>query len=473
MNIQSNTEHRRAHSALSGSRVLTFGLAVAVGLWVVWLALHLPGLALPPRIAGPTMVGGWLLIALGAARLYRPSPAEGAIGGLISAAVSLLALGSMLVEQPDPALYAEGRAPLRPAAGLIVAGFLAAGAAVGAVGSLLGARGAAADRPPASDLDPWPARLAGVVALAYVPLVLLGGLVTSTESGMAVRGWPDTFGANMFLYPVSLMSQPRIFLEHSHRLFGTLAGLATVVLWVSTLLSPGARRRFGVWTTALFVAVCIQGYLGGQRVVLNNPYMGAVHGAFGQVLLAFAATLALWMSPHYRELPSIQVENARAIRFMTTGALHASLLQLFLGALFRHLRRGENPGASHVVWTHAAFAFVVVALAIIAGSILIRTAKRHRDDFPPGLARRLRLHGIGIHATVGIQFVLGWFTLLAVMTGPRRGPVPTADELHSAAEVPLLEAILATAHQANGALFLVIVMLAWAWGRRFHRASLA
>ena len=31
----------------------------------------------------------------------------------------------------------------------------------------------------------------------------MGGLVTSTDSGLAVPDWPTTFGYNMFLYPLS------------------------------------------------------------------------------------------------------------------------------------------------------------------------------------------------------------------------------------------------------------------------------
>ena len=69
---------------------------------------------------------------------------------------------------------------------------------------------------------------AAVVAVA--PLLFVGGLVTSTNSGMAVPDWPNTFGSNMFLYPLGPRAQPDVYLEHSHRLFGTLVGLATLKL---------------------------------------------------------------------------------------------------------------------------------------------------------------------------------------------------------------------------------------------------
>lgn len=52
---------------------------------------------------------------------------------------------------------------------------------------------------------------------------------------MAVKGWPDSYGANMFLYPISLMNNPHIYLEHTHRLFGSLVGLTTLVLMIWVL----------------------------------------------------------------------------------------------------------------------------------------------------------------------------------------------------------------------------------------------
>ncbi|RKU10169.1 hypothetical protein C6502_11465 [Candidatus Poribacteria bacterium] len=50
---------------------------------------------------------------------------------------------------------------------------------------------------------PWLHRLAVLTAITTFILICMGGLVTSTDSGMAVPDWPTTFGHNMFLYPLS------------------------------------------------------------------------------------------------------------------------------------------------------------------------------------------------------------------------------------------------------------------------------
>ena len=51
--------------------------------------------------------------------------------------------------------------------------------------------------------SPWLHWVAVVTAVATFVLICIGGLVTSTDSGLAVPDWPTTFGANMFLYPLS------------------------------------------------------------------------------------------------------------------------------------------------------------------------------------------------------------------------------------------------------------------------------
>jgi heme a synthase len=452
------------------AKLLALGLGVAVALWLLWFALHIPGLELSPGVRGPAMLASWVLLATVGARMVRPGIIGAAVAGFITAALGLMALGALLTEQPDPSRFAEGVAPLRPAAGLIVTGFLLAGAGIGALGALLAGRVHADPPIPAPGEDPWLSRLAIVVAVSYIPLIKTGGIVTSTESGMAVTGWPDTFGANMFLYPISLMSQPRVFLEHFHRLFGTLAGLSTILLWLVVMLGPSTRRKFGVWVSILLGAVIIQGILGGKRVTLNNPYLGALHGAFGQVVLAYAGVLALWLSPRYRRLPDLSGLRTRPARVLATGALHASLVQLVLGSLFRHLRREGNPGAWHVILTHIALAFLVVVLAILASGVLLRFAREHRDRLI-GVAGRIRAVAAAMLVVVGLQFALGWVALMGVMLSEDRGPVPTADRLLDATPVPLFEVVSTTVHQFNGAVYLLLAMLAWGWARGLHRAA--
>src|SRR5437899_8656307 len=74
-------------------------------------------------------------------------------------------------------------------------------------------------------------------------LIFVGGLVTSTESGLSVPDWPTTYGWNMFTFPLSKWVGG-IFYEHSHRMVASFVGLLTVILTVWTWLGEkGAPLR--------------------------------------------------------------------------------------------------------------------------------------------------------------------------------------------------------------------------------------
>ena len=123
-----------------------------------------------------------------------------------------------------------------------------------------------------SSFSPWPHRLAVILACATLPLLFIGGLVTSLGVGLAVPDWPTTFGYNMFLYPWSKMIGG-IFYEHSHRLVASCVGLLTIALTLTLWLKEPRPwlRWLGVAALAL---VIVQGVLGGLRVVLLQSHSG-------------------------------------------------------------------------------------------------------------------------------------------------------------------------------------------------------
>src|SRR5204863_9293527 len=75
----------------------------------------------------------------------------------------------------------------------------------------------------------WLNRFSVLTAMATFVLVGIGGLVTSHGVGMAVPDWPNTYGYNMFFFPISQWVGG-VFYEHSHRLFASGVGLVTTIL---------------------------------------------------------------------------------------------------------------------------------------------------------------------------------------------------------------------------------------------------
>ena len=81
--------------------------------------------------------------------------------------------------------------------------------------------------------------------LFALPLIFMGGLVTSKEVGLAVPDYPTSFGYNMFLLPLDQwVGNFGIYEEHSHRLMGSLVGLLTLILavWLWRMETTGRSR---------------------------------------------------------------------------------------------------------------------------------------------------------------------------------------------------------------------------------------
>ena len=88
--------------------------------------------------------------------------------------------------------------------------------------------------------------LAVTLMVATLPLLFLGGLVTSHEVGMAVPDWPTTFEENMFTFNF-LDKSYGIKLEHTHRLAGSVIGLIALALKRNPSFFMKAVSGFAGW----------------------------------------------------------------------------------------------------------------------------------------------------------------------------------------------------------------------------------
>src|SRR5271157_4647199 len=74
-----------------------------------------------------------------------------------------------------------------------------------------------------------PHAMAWLAAVFTLPLLYVGGSVTTYRVGLAVPDWPTTFGINMFLF--NMWDHPfGVRVEHAHRLYGAAVGLFTLIL---------------------------------------------------------------------------------------------------------------------------------------------------------------------------------------------------------------------------------------------------
>jgi cytochrome c oxidase assembly protein subunit 15 len=422
----------------------TAGFAVAVVVAILGFFTHLPDLRVPSPVVF-FLLAAAVVLTTGhfAARVERTtSVLVGALGGLAGGVVLLLMLGALLVE-------GDGSQRFRDNAALIVLGWLAFASALGAAGGLLGMRLHRGATEPDGSARDWHASFLKVAAAAFVPLIVVGGTVTSAEAGMAVPDWPASFGHNMFLYPLSRMTGG-IYYEHAHRLIGSLVGVTVLAAWVFTLL---ADRRKWMWGLTFLggALVATQGYIGGARVFLDNRVLAALHGVAGQLIFALFVAIAAFGSVRWKRAePKHDGPIPGCGRFITALLLVFLTLQLLLGVMTRHFE--GSPGYMHALITHMTNSVLVAAIAIGAG---LRTRQCLAASMSARSADTLtRMVGTGLmHSTI-VQMLLGVGAAGVVFMWRGEGNDPWP------------EVLVTTAHQANGAALLALATLAAAWTRR-------
>jgi heme a synthase len=176
-----------------------------------------------------------------------------------------------------------------------------------------------------------------ISTICVLGLIGSGGLVTSHEAGLAVPDWPNSFGYNMFLFPISRWVGGVLF-EHTHRLLASLVGFLTIGFCLATWLID--ERRWVKWLATIAVlAVVTQGVLGGLRVTEHNALLGLFHGCLAQSFLALMASLALVTSPLWHRLAMSGFES-RPLRNLSVVLTVAIFAQLVLGAAMRHSHAG-------------------------------------------------------------------------------------------------------------------------------------
>jgi cytochrome c oxidase assembly protein subunit 15 len=192
---------------------------------------------------------------------------------------------------------------------------------------------AAAGRGSVSLFDPWRHRFALLLVASTLALIFIGGLVTSTESGLAVPDWPLSYG--MLMPPMV----GGVFYEHGHRMAASFVGFLTLVLAVWTWRrEPRAGVRTLGWTA--LAAVIAQGLLGGLTVIYLLPTaISATHACLAQTFFLLTIAMAYATSREWLGTNELEEDTAhvRTAAYVASGVVY---VQLFLGALMRHLDAG-------------------------------------------------------------------------------------------------------------------------------------
>ncbi|RJP26105.1 MAG: hypothetical protein C4527_16000 [Candidatus Omnitrophota bacterium] len=409
----------KKQSEFSDLLVIAFGVTVAM--WTIGYLCRLPILTIPSHVLFILMIlcilaGGFIC----GRYTQRGLQTQIAIAGMISL-LNLLILGSLLSgDNPNQIV---------PSALLWIPGSFLVTVALISVGAVLG------NRAPYSGQSAinWTGLFALVACAATFVLLAIGGLVTSYDAGLAVVDWPNSFGYNMFLYPLSRMTGG-IYFEHAHRLFGSLVGLTTMVLAVH-LQRTEERKWLRKLAWLALVLVIIQGILGGLRVTGRftlsteatepNILLAIIHGVVGQLFFGILVAISVFLTTTWRSnQPAEERKTASTERGLAAILVSLIVIQLVFGAILRHL--------AHGLLIHITIAIIVMSVAITCG---VRTWGLY-ETIPV-----LKRFGFLLLILTGLQILLGIAALIA--TGVTSASPPT-----------LFSAMTTTAHQSVGAFLL-------------------
>jgi heme a synthase len=278
-------------------------------------------------------------------------------------------------------------------------------------------------------------RFAVFTASCTFLLLIAGALVTSNDAGLSVPDWPLSYGS---LLPPMVSG---IFYEHGHRMIAAFVGMLSIVLAV--WLWRVETRRWVRWLGVVALgAVIAQGILGGLTVLFFlPPPISAAHATLAQLFFCTVLSIALFTSAWWqRQQPALADTGRPGVHLLAVATASAVLLQLILGAAFRHKAFGIIP--------HLIGAAVVTGLIFWLAGLL-----RRRFANVPVLRGSARL----LHVLIGLQLLLGagaWWSRVYAAQFPQPIPVMVA---------------LTVIHTVTGALVLATtVMVALACYRLVH-----
>src|ERR1700720_3701898 len=268
-------------------------------------------------------------------------------------------------------------------------------------------------------------RFAVATASVTVFLLVAGALVTSNDAADSVPDWPLAYGR---IIPPLIGG---IRYEFAHRVVAGLVAVLTVILaiWISVSKLRGSARR---WAWIAFALVVAQALLGAARVLLGHAALVAtIHATVAQIFFITLVSLTMFTSDWWqRDLPLLDDTGSPKLRSLSVWLTAVILVQLVLGAGFRHGAFGILP---HLT------GFLVVTF------ILIWTARIANKRF--GQVGDIRRWVVMLHASFGTQVILGFLAYWAV------------SQARLATQPVLLYTSIEVAHVVMGALVLASSVL--------------
>jgi cytochrome c oxidase assembly protein subunit 15 len=212
---------------------------------------------------------------------------------------------------------------------------------------------------------------------AQAAIVVTGGAVRLTGSGLGCPTWPECTPGSYTPKPYQVEEQVKVWIEFGNRLLTFVLVLAAITV-VVTVLAAGRKDLRGL-ALGQVLGILGQGILGGITVLTGlHPATVAAHFLLSIVLIAGATSLrAQRFSPFERENP------APLVKKIATAHIILSFFVIFLGTLVT----GSGPHAGDataprlpfdlrtMAWLHADA--VIALFGITFGLFVVHGVSEH------------------------------------------------------------------------------------------------
>ncbi len=217
----------------------------------------------------------------------------------------------------------------------------------------------------------------GFLLFAQAAIVVTGGAVRLTGSGLGCPTWPECTPGSYTPKPYQVEEQVKVWIEFGNRLLTFVLVLAAITVVVS-VLAAGRKDLRGL-ALGQVLGILGQGILGGITVLTGlHPATVAAHFLLSIILIAGATSLRA-----QRFSPFEKVNPAPLVKKIASGHIIVSFLVIFLGTLVT----GSGPHAGDataprlpfdlrtMAWLHADA--VIALFGITFGLFVVHGVSEH------------------------------------------------------------------------------------------------
>jgi cytochrome c oxidase assembly protein subunit 15 len=241
----------------------------------------------------------------------------------------------------------------------------------------------------------------GFLLFAQAAIVVTGGAVRLTGSGLGCPTWPECTPGSYTPKPYQVEEQVKVWIEFGNRLLTFVLVLAAITVLVS-VLAAGRKDLRGL-ALGQVLGILGQGILGGITVLTGlHPATVAAHFLLSIVLIAGATSLRA------QRFASLEKQDAAPlVKKIATAHIVVSFLVLFLGTLVT----GSGPHAGDataarfpfdlrtMAWLHADS--VIALFGITFGLFVVQGVSAHT-------MRRLKIF-VAIALSQGLIGYVQWY----------------------------------------------------------------